>query len=295
MNRTQKGDGFPGQRIVVLPRAIVASAMGQPLLQGLFPTDAGFFPKASGHLRERSEGAGQAILIYCARGGGWCEIAGNRHEVAPGDLLVIPPATPHAYGANDDQPWSIHWVHAQGALVPWFLIELGIDSEHPLAPVGEDSQVLSLFEELQGTLEHGYAPTQLLYASQTLGHLLATMVVRRRENWRGAPDPHQKVTRSLSYMKQHLDKPLRLDNLASLANLSPSHFNALFRQHTGFACIEYLIRLRMHRAAQLLDTTPLSVKNIASQVGYQDQLYFSRLFRNVNGVSPSEYRSTRKG
>lgn len=57
MNCPQKGEGFPGQRIVVLPGSVVARAMVNPLLGGLFPTDVGYFPNAIGHLRERPEGA----------------------------------------------------------------------------------------------------------------------------------------------------------------------------------------------------------------------------------------------
>jgi AraC family transcriptional regulator, arabinose operon regulatory protein len=56
-----------------------------------------------------------------------------------------------------------------------------------------------------------------------------------------------------------------------------------------------LARLRMHRACQLLDTSNHSIKSIAALVGYQDQMYFSRVFRAINEVPPSEYRRLRKG
>src|SRR5579862_2440415 len=88
MNRAQKGEGFPGQRIVVLPRAIVEKSQAHPLLGGLLPTDAGFFPKARGHYRERCQGVDQAIFIYCTRGMGWAELGGRRVTVRPGELLV---------------------------------------------------------------------------------------------------------------------------------------------------------------------------------------------------------------
>jgi transcriptional regulator GlxA family with amidase domain len=96
-------------------------------------------------------------------------------------------------------------------------------------------------------------------------------------------------------MKQHLEQPLHVPTLAALANLSPSHYTALFKQHTGYAPIDYLIRLRMHWACQLLDTTNLPVKNIAASLGYDDPFYFSRLFKAVNEASPTEYRLMHKG
>jgi AraC-like DNA-binding protein len=92
-------------------------------------------------------------------------------------------------------------------------------------------------------------------------------------------------------MTQHLNKPLPVARLAALANISPSHFFALFKRHTGCAPIDYFIRLRMRRASDLLSTTSLSVKEVAAVLGYDDQFYFSRVFKSVNRVAPSEYRA----
>lgn len=292
---SERGEGFPGQRIVVLPRRVVATALHEPLLKPLLPTDVGWFPKARGHLRSRADGAGQAILIYCVNGEGWCELRGARREVHAGDLLVIEAGEPHRYGAAEKQAWTISWVHVTGEQTPLLLRELGVSADAPIVYLGDDSQVRALFEQLLDTLERGYAPHNLLYASQTLAHLIGAMIWHRRQTWRGTPDLKQRISQSISYMKEHLDQPLRVPRLAALANLSASHYSAVFREQTGYAPNDYLIRLRMHRACQLLDTTELPVKEIALQLGYDDQLYFSRLFRQVNDVAPSEYRATRKG
>jgi AraC-like DNA-binding protein len=295
MNQRQKGDGFPGQRIVVLPRAVLAQAQKRPLLRGLLPTDIGYFPRAKGHGRERTRGADQAIFIYCVRGAGWCDVAGERHAIQAGEVLVIPPETPHAYGADEKWPWTIHWFHAQGTLVAEYLAELNVSPASPLIFLGDDPQWLALFEEVLGATEHGYTQKQLLHASHALAHLLAVMVRHRHENWREEPDAPQKIAQTIAYMKQHLDQTLQLDALAALARLSRSRYTALFKAQTGYAPIDYFNRLRMHRACQLLDTTELSVKAIAARLGYEDPLYFSRMFRLVNDASPMEYRRLRKG
>lgn len=295
MNRRQKGEGFPGQRIVVLPRGVVQQAQAQPLTAGLLPTDAGFYPKATGHLRERKEPLEQAIFIYCVKGGGWCEIGAGAHAVRAGELLVIPPGTPHAYGSDEASPWSIYWLHAQGRLLENFLAELNVAPERPLVFLGEDPQVLALFEELLEGVEHGYTPQQILHAAQTLGHLLAVVVRHRHEKWREEPDARQKINRTVAYMKEHLGQPLMLDQLAALANLSRSRYAALFKEQTGYAPIDYFNRLRMHQACQWLDTTDWSVKGIAGRLGYEDPLYFSRVFRSVTELSPVAYRRQRKG
>lgn len=291
----QKGEGFPGQRIVVLPRDVIERSRSHPLLEGLLPTDTGYFPKAAGHRRQREEGIDQAILIYCTRGAGWCELAGVRHEVRPGGLVVIPPLTPHGYGADDRQPWTISWVHAVGSRVPHFLADLRASSMSPVLVLGEETGLPALFEELLDVLEQGYTPAQLVYAAQILGHALGAMIWRRQQGWRGPADPSRKVSETVEFMKQHLDRPLRVERLAALASLSASHYTMLFKRHTGYAPMEYLIRLRIHRACQLLDTTGVSIKAVAAAVGYEDPLYFSRVFRAVNEVSPQQYRELHKG
>jgi AraC family transcriptional regulator of arabinose operon len=295
MDQRQKGEGFPGQRIVVLPRRVVAQALQRQLLAALLPTDVGYFPAAAGHWRQRGAGADQAIFIYCIQGRGWCELDSQRHAIARGDLLVVPPGVPHAYGADEKEPWTIPWVHAAGTAVPAYLAELGITVEKPVVYLGEDPQLLELFEEVLNVLEHGYAPAQLLYAAQTLAHLVGAMIWHHDQKWRSDPDPGQKITQSIQYMKKNLARPLHVSTLAALANLSCSHYAALFKRQTGYAPIDYLIRLRMHRACQLLDTTNLSVKAISAQLGYDDAFYFSRLFKAVNEASPSDYRLMHKG
>ena len=289
----EKGDGFHGQRLVVLPRAVARAGGAHPLLRGLRPTDAGFFPRAEGHLRRRTQGIGQAILIYCTAGSGWCDLGGRRHRVADGDLLVLPPAMPHAYGAHEGRPWTIHWIHATGHLVPAFLSVVGTTPRAPVLALGEDARIVALFEDVLRALERGYTEVDLVYASQALAHLLAA--VARRHAPAGQASPGQRVAELVEFMRQNVDRPLRVATLASIVGLSPSHLTAMFRRQTGYAPLDYFIRLKMLNACTLLDTTALSVQDVARRVGYDDPLYFSRAFRAVHGISPLGYRRQRKG
>jgi hypothetical protein len=108
-------DGFAGERISVLARPLVREALGQPLTSRLLVTDCGYFPEAADHLRSRTEGSPQAIVIVCVEGAGWCRLPSGRSEVAAGQALVIPAGVPHAYGAAADRPWTIWWLHLAGA------------------------------------------------------------------------------------------------------------------------------------------------------------------------------------
>jgi transcriptional regulator GlxA family with amidase domain len=104
----------------------------------------------------------------------------------------------------------------------------------------------------------------------------------------------QKIEQSIVYMKQNLDKPLQVATLAAQVSISPSHYFALFKRSTGSAPIDYFTRLRMRRACDLLDGTDLSVKEVATALGYEDPFYFSRVFKSINQVAPSDYRVAHK-
>lgn len=288
--RRDKHEGFPGERLVVVPRPVVSVAVQQPLLKHLLPTDAGFYPRAHGHKCTRDRGCPEAVFIYCARGKGWCEMAGRRHEVAEDQLLVIPPFTPHIYGASKKHPWTIHWFHAVGTNVPFYLEKLEVAQEQPVVRLGGDVQLFSLFEDVLEGLEHGSTLTHLTYAAHSLAHLMGVILRHKDEFSHGEGDIKERITKSIDFMKQHLREPLRIAALAAIVNLSRSHYTETFRRVTGYAPLMYLNHLRMQRAVQLLNSTNLSIKAISDQLGFSDQFYFSRAFNKLHGHSPSEHR-----
>ncbi len=290
MNREEKQEGFPGERLVVVPRPMITMAMQQPLLKHLLPTDAGYYPHAHGHTCTREKGCPETVFIYCARGAGWCEIVGRRHEVSKHQLLVIPAATPHVYGANDSDPWTIHWFHAVGGNVPHYLEKLQVSIDKPVVRLAADVQLLSLFEEVVRGLEHGSTLTHLTYAAHSLMHLMGVLLRHKNEFWQSQNDMREQVIKSIEFMKEHLREPLRISTLCAVVNLSRSHYTTLFRRMTGYAPLMYLNHLRMQQAVQLLNTTSLSIKAISDQLGFSEQFYFSRAFRRMHGHSPSEHR-----
>jgi AraC-like DNA-binding protein len=290
MKWREKLEGFAGQRLVVLPRPTLATALHYPLLRHLLPTDAGYYPKAKGHTCVRTRGCPEVIFIYCADGDGWCEMAGRKHEVGKNQLLVVPASTPHAYGATMPRPWTIHWFHAVGEDVPVYVERLGVTLEQPVVPLGGTVQLFSLFEEVIEGLEHGFTLTNLIYASHSLTHLMGWILRHKEEFAYGEPSVRERIEKSVEFMKAHLQEPLKVATLAALVNLSRSHYTTLFRRVMGCAPLHYLNYLRMQQAVQMLNTTDFSIKQISDQLGFSDQFYFSRAFSRLHNHSPSEHR-----
>ncbi|MEO8182758.1 MAG: helix-turn-helix domain-containing protein [Deltaproteobacteria bacterium] len=278
---------------ITLPVAVQRAALQHPLLGASFPSHVGFFPRARNHRIERGPIASN-IVNYCVKGRGYCELRGRRFEVAPGDVMVVPSGHAHAYGADAANPWSIYWFHAMGAWWPALLAELGVGVESPVVQVRNPRELVPLFSELRQTLEQDYSLPRLLYASRVLTHLMGVLIRIRHELESARGDAHARVRATLEFLRQHASRPVRVEALAAMADLSASQYAAHVRKLTGYSPKEHLIRLRIHRAAQLLDTTNDAVASIARQVGYEDPLYFSRAFRRLYDLSPSTYRSSRR-
>jgi len=288
-------EGFPGQRMVVLPKPLVARALSNELPIGLAPSDIGFFPRAKWHYFERPAGSPELILILCVQGKGWARFHRREYAVTPGQLLVIAPGLPHAYGADLHQPWSIYWCHAAGPLAVKFAENLLGGMPGPVLEVSDYPRLLTLYTEILDELEHGYGSDHLVPSSMALSHLLGLVWKFRRVRTDERIDSTLRVRRIAEQLCQLPEQSVSVGGLAAMANLSVSHFCALFKRVTGFAPIDYLLHMRVRRACQLLDTTDHPVKRIAGEMGFSDPLYFSRVFRKVHGLSPKAYRDITKG
>ena len=96
-------------------------------------------------------------------------------------------------------------------------------------------------------------------------------------------------------MHDHIDGVINLTDLASLCGFSVSHYSMVFKKKTSRSPIEYYNNLKIQKACQMLDFTHSNIKEIAIGLHFEDQFYFSRVFKKMMGVSPMEYRKKKKG
>ncbi len=281
-----KEEGFRDEKYVIIPTESFTEYMEHPLIKAMYLTDVGFFPKARSHYKEREDGADQYILIYCTDGKGIIEADGQNYPLGRSCAFCIPAGAKHRYYADGKDPWSILWVHFKGENIKYFPLEekrlIHMHSRH------SDNRVMVLFNLLFRVLEKNYTLGNFIYISQVLQLILSEIYFREKIDESTMQDRH--VTMVIRFMYQNLGKNLSLQQIADEVKLSKSYLNTVFKSQTGRAPVEFFIHLKMKEACKLLKSTDLYIYEVSARLGYEDQYYFSRIFKKVVGMPPREYK-----
>lgn len=99
-----------------------------------------------------------------------------------------------------------------------------------------------------------------------------------------------RIKQAISYITKNIDKPLTIQEIANYLHLHPIYFSNIFSSLTNIPPTQYIISEKIKYATNLLINTNLPIKQIAYKIGYENELYFSRLFKIKTGISPSNFR-----
>lgn len=223
-------------------------------------------------------------MVYISRGNGWLQHSGKLHQVQSPALIWIHPGVEHGYGPGP-QGWTEHWVLFSGAGVRAFE-ELGCFSRtQPLVPMsGPDDQLLGTFKALHGSLRTE-GPLADLQASIHTQQLIATA-----GRHSGAGRTGGKSEDTLRRLGEIAYQPLALPQQAALLGLSESQLRRHVQHAAGIGPKEFVLQMRISRSQSLLAESGHAVERIARLVGCEDPAYFSRLFSQRTGMSPSQFR-----
>ncbi len=295
---TKIKDGFKGERALVLPQAIVRQMENNPLTSQILISDIGYYPHAEYHFRERMEPISQFVLIYCIEGRGWFQTNGPVHYLEKDKMVILPAGIPHRYAADENDPWTIYWVHFKGTLAEYF--SKGLDMPVSITP-GIHSRINDrneLFEEIYHTLTMGFSIENLCYASSAFMHYLGSIKYISSYRYGVSGEPTNEVDivpAAIHFMEENIEKKLSLAEITAHVGYSQSHFSMLFRKQTGYSPSAFFNHLKIQRACHLLNFTDMKINQICYKVGIDDCYYFSRLFSKIIGTSPIEYRKQLKG
>ncbi len=288
------------------PAALIARFSSEPLVSGFLVTRSGYFPKCWRNVAWRPNPLplGEAVVALCLEGRGWiketCTPEAKRTTVKPGDVLVIPPNTPHSYGADEKEPWTQLWFHASGPRVAQFLAQLKVAGGPQWGRISGLEAVKQSMYRMNELRRQGCGRNVLL-ESAALGELVLARLYAEaclepigsgatRDPDLKAVERGQKLSRLTLYFQENFRRDLALPEVAQACHVSESWLYHTFPEQTGFSPLGFVTHLRLQEACRLLATSERKLDDIAASVGYSDPFYFSRIFKKHLGLSPSVYR-----
>ena len=281
----------------------MAENLNDPAASSLMETAAppagilvsGHFTQPFGYQTYRSQGTRDWLITFTLSGEGEYRLKDSRFRCIEGDMVILPPGTPHDYRTPEGCVWEFVWAH----FVPlphwsaWLTLpqEPGACTRMHLEAGARQERARAAFARLlRDSLELDFYKRQLsLNAMEEILLVLAEMQSRRTGS---ALDP--RVEEIWSYLSQHRKEPHSLERLAARVALSPSRLSHLFKEQVGESIMEALLRLRLSHAARLLEHTSLQITEIAEEVGFHSPFYFTKQFTARYGSSPSHYRKERQ-
>lgn len=243
-------------------------------------------------------GIGPAIhdyyLIHTVLSGEGDFIIRDRHyRCGAGDTFIIFPDELFSYQADERHPWSYTWVAFVGQAVSAYLASIGASPEEAVIANSLNPNVRNYYTRLRESLT-SEAPHELvnLEAGGWTRLLLREFGQANRAAYASQP-PDSAVDRlmkqAIQYLTLQFTQPISIERMAGMLGYHRTHLCKLFRRSTGMSPMQYLLKIRMERAEQLL-ATEMTIDQVASSVGFGDALYFSRKFRKWSGQAPSEFR-----
>lgn len=261
----------------------------------LYPTTCGIQNCVSKH----RFGPGQRdfyILHFVSDGKGIFTCNGKTYQLSRGDAFLIRPHTQVFYEADEQNPWSYMWVGFNGIKAASYLDSAGFQGDRVTTKCDNTPLIFTYIQQM--ILHRHLTLTNELRREAALLQIIAVLMDEYKES---CPKddrydyPYQiYVEQALDYIHRNLTRDIKINDLASYIGIDRSYLTGIFKNTVGLSPKEYLLRCRMERAMHLLQTTDQKIAEIATDVGYQNPLTFSKMFHKHTGTSPTEYRKQTK-
>lgn len=230
-------------------------------------------------------------LLLCLKGHGFIHVNGRSFAVAPGQIGWIYNYHTNTHWPEKGSPWEMYWIRVDGPHMDQIYKTLTA-SGSPVFGGVDAAAAAAIYRRIFRILRSRSIAMEAALHAEVAGLVRELFLARHSAN--PAPGDTAEIPKSLlkpmEAMRLYYDKPLRIAELAAMANMSVSSFFRYFKAATGTSPIDWLKRERINQAKRRLLETDDTIARIAEETGYYDQFYFSRDFKRMTQVSPREYR-----
>lgn len=215
----------------------------------------------------------------------------RRYEIQAGQGFLICPGLINTYFADEHDPWKYVWVEFDGLRASESLRYAGLTAAQPIYRADDEAQSAQVRDLMLYIAEHSDAS-----ALHLIGYLcLFVDALMQSSSTRVSAQENQLkdfyIQEAVNYIEQNYQRNLTVEEVADACRLNRSYFSKLFKDNVGCPPQEFLIRVRLAKAAELMCSSNAPISEIAVRCGYSNQFHFSRAFRKHYGVPPQKWRA----
>ncbi|GGG59985.1 helix-turn-helix domain-containing protein [Paenibacillus radicis (ex Gao et al. 2016)] len=237
---------------------------------------------------------GHHAIVVFAKGNGILLVNGRAVQVRSGTAVIVRPQSQLKVKQLSDSDFLLsgYWITFNIYSGSTLVLDMKgcLTYEQPLAPA-PFIKVVDLLEQLINKRPNT-GKLALFKQQIRLQELLLLLLEHHDEASQSVKDAMRAVERSVAFMKEHYGENITVELLARQAGVRRAEYSSLFQQLTGNKPLDYLTELRMKRAKELLLLSNGPLRDIAHHVGFRDEYYFNRRFRQSMGISPKQYART---
>lgn len=216
------------------------------------------------------------------------------YSVKSGQGFMIFPGQINTYIADKQLPWEYMWIEFDGLRVKEALSVTDLCKGAPIYHSHSKELREKLADEMLYIVNH---PQESSF--HLIGHLYLFLdyLLQSAKSTKLVSSGHMSdyyIKEAINYIEQNFQNNISIEDIAAVCGINRSYFGKIFRNSIGRSPQEFLMNYRMVKATELLKLTSLSIADVGSAVGYENQLHFSRAFKNIYGVSPREWRNQNK-
>ena len=254
-------------------------------------TAAGYFRLEKTPVFEtvRPEPRGDYQLLYISSGKLHLYEDGEERIITKGNMILFRPGKPQFYNIYLEDKPETYWVHFTGSDVDTLLDYYEMPKDEKVFFTGTSPDYQWLYKQMIQELQLCRVNYEDLL-NMNLRHIFLMINRFLKEGTELDADALNEVERATHYFNENYNQNICIKDYAADRHMSDCWFNRTFKKVTKVTPIQYIISLRITSAINLLENTDHNIKQIASMVGYDDEYYFSRLFKKQTGQSPTAYR-----
>ncbi len=228
-------------------------------------------------------------IIYITDGSGILETRNGKYPIQPGSVLFLFPGMWHRYKPNKKTGWKEHFIGFLGDFTKNIFQETFISPHKPIIYIGFQDLIMKQISELIEQIKEEKPGYQQVCSGLILYIISNILSINKNKEFSGR-DIERKIRKACLALRENLNVNINVEQLAKDSNIGYSHFRRVFKKYTGLSPAQYHLKLRLQKARDLLISTNMSIKQIAYEMGFQSNFYFTRIFTQKMGDSPTRLR-----